>query len=185
MINLFKFPDIYDVDIYMDEVKNNDFMWELNNSRQKNNYEQQETNAIRLRQMKNKPGIRQRDNHETYEMPYFPTNFPNIKSFTENFIEKYGGKLEMVMIVSLPPEKTVYPHFDDGEYYKIRDRFHLVLQGIYQYNVGEETAIFSKGELWFFENQVEHDSKNIGSVDRISVIFDVLDSNWREICNVN
>jgi quercetin dioxygenase-like cupin family protein len=118
-------------------------------------------------------------------MPYFQTNFPNIKSFTENFIEKYGGKLEMVMIVSLPPEKTVYPHIDDGEYYKIRDRFHLVLQGMYQYNVGEETAIFSKGELWFFENQVKHDSKNIGSVDRISVIFDVLDSNWREICNVN
>ena len=64
-------------------------------------------------------------------------------------------------------------HVDDGEYYKSRDRYHLSLQGRYQYTVGEEVHIIEPGTFFWFHNKVPHSAVNVGEVDRITFVFDV------------
>jgi hypothetical protein len=78
--------------------------------------------------------------------------------------------------VRLNPNGKVYPHIDEGEYYKVRDRYHLVLSspGGSHMNSGGETVVFQDGELWWFDNQAVHDAFNPSPHGRIHVIFDVL-----------
>ncbi len=79
------------------------------------------------------------------------------------------------MIVSLPPGKQIYLHFDIGTYFFIRDRYHLVLQsqGSTMEVLGEQTT-FREGELWWFSNKVHHRAMNNTDDFRIHVIFDAL-----------
>ena len=71
-------------------------------------------------------------------------------------------------------------HIDDGTYYHSRDRYHLSLQGIYKYWVGDtpddpnaEMHIIEPGTFFWFNNKKYHKALNIGDVDRLTFVFDV------------
>tara|TARA_R100000995_G_C3454866_1_gene110010 strand:+ start:269 stop:847 length:579 start_codon:yes stop_codon:yes gene_type:complete len=121
---------------------------------------------------------------EVFEERLFKESKP-IREFFDWFYKRYGGKHYRSNISILPPGKSVDRHIDGGPYYIGKDRFHLVLQGKYEYVVGREIRKWQAGDLFWFDNKSEHQSTNIGNVDRISIIFDVGGSDWRNVCGIN
>ena len=106
--------------------------------------------------------------------------FPILTAWVESFAKELG-ELARLMIVSLQPEGKVYPHTDFGEYYKARDRYHLVLQsksGSEMFS-GDEKQTFKEGELWWINNKIKHEVSNPSKYPRIHIIFDVLPRNGR------
>lgn len=73
-------------------------------------------------------------------------------------------------------------HIDMGTYYHTRDRYHLSIQGRYEYTVGDEMIVVEPGTLFWFDNKKMHGTKNIGDVPRITFVFDVpmSESSWRK-----
>lgn len=70
---------------------------------------------------------------------------------------------------------------DAGAYYRVRDRFHLVLRspGSSPLTSGGETAVMRAGELWAFDNKTRHDARNPTDEPRVHLIFDVLPADGR------
>ena len=101
--------------------------------------------------------------------------FPFTTSWLETFAEE-TGELSRVMIVNLRAEGKVYPHRDNGAYYRIRDRYHLVLQSVDGSRMisGDEEQVFRTGELWWFNNKEIHEASNQSTSPRIHIIFDLL-----------
>jgi hypothetical protein len=75
--------------------------------------------------------------------------------------------------LSLPVGGEVGKHIDIGSYYQTRDRYHLAIQGTYEYSVGDETVRVEPGTLLWFNNKLEHGAKNVGDCVRITFVFDV------------
>lgn len=75
--------------------------------------------------------------------------------------------------LSLPIGGEVGKHIDIGSYYQTRDRYHLAIQGTYDYSVGDETVRVEPGTLLWFNNKLEHGTKNVGDCVRITFVFDV------------
>ena len=73
----------------------------------------------------------------------------------------------------LPPGGKVPIHMDIGQYYETKDRYHLVIQGEYEYYVGDEMIIAKPGMFFWFNNKKGHGTVNTGNVDRITLVFDV------------
>ena len=129
----------------------------------------------------------------------------------------YGGKYARVMYYRTPPDTNVGVHLDaqpdsfnvgvmnngvlsgkNGFYYK-KDRYHVVIDGSYEYTVDHEledklyelplnkkfqkwpgefmtlpvTKTFSKGEVWWFNNKRPHTSYNNGDIPKINLVFDI------------
>jgi len=112
--------------------------------------------------------------------------FINTKKFLKQFINDFDGKLASVVFYKLKGKSGVGKHIDSGEYYEDKDRFHLVIKGRYRYTVnevhpylGKESVIYNEGELWWFNNKKPHESWNFTREERIILVFDVSQSNWR------
>lgn len=180
--SIFRFPFKIDVAPMMLEVERNHKAWKNYLGRQ-TLYVQKNTESIALVHSRSRMGIKARDSEDHYETMLYPY-FPAVVSFVDFFLQEYGGTRGRIAIVKLPPAKRVLKHIDDGAYYRRRDRFHLVLGGMYEYIVGSERDIFSAGDLFWFDSQKEHEAKNIGTEDRIAVIFDIEGSRFREKFNV-
>jgi hypothetical protein len=108
-------------------------------------------------------------------------DYPKCLEFLDWFENKYGGMITQVAIVHLSPNGKVYPHIDREVWLQDKDRFHLVLSGYYNTVVSDKNEMFSAGDLWWFDNKQRHYVDNASPLPRISIIFDVKDSNWREI----
>ena len=75
--------------------------------------------------------------------------------------------------LSLPVDGYVGAHIDEGTYYHTRDRYHLSIQGEYQYFVGDETIIIDPGTLFWFNNKKPHGAVNLGDDVRVTFVFDM------------
>jgi hypothetical protein len=93
---------------------------------------------------------------------------------TVRFLKRNGFKNHSRCgFLSLPVGCVVGKHIDIGTYYHTRDRYHLSIQGVYKYSVGDESAIVNPGTLFKFDNSIEHGTENIGNDVRITFVFDV------------
>lgn len=86
-----------------------------------------------------------------------------------------GERLGPVMITRLAPGKRIYPH-DDGEahtsYYK---RYQIALHsepGVL-FRAGDETVTMKTGDIWWFDNSIEHEVYNGSPDDRLALIVDI------------
>ena len=86
---------------------------------------------------------------------------------------KYFKKLRRCGFLALPVGEIVGSHIDEGTYYLTKDRYHLSIQGKYEYTVGDETIIIEPGTLFWFNNKLPHKAVNIGNNIRITFVFDV------------
>ena len=119
-------------------------------------------------------GRQRRDVHES-RWTTGSQRFPLARAFLEETARTLGGELSRAKLVCLPPGNRVYPHVDRGEYYRARDRFHLVLRSSGSWmRAGDEEVRMRAGELWWFDNDQEHEACNDGDTDRIHLIFDLL-----------
>lgn len=161
---------------FLAEIAAIDGIWELNTGRQEKVKVQQEALAIALRGVKKSAiGLRdRRDVHET-RATTVSRHFPFTMAFLQNFALEQQGELGRAKIVSLPPGHRVYPHVDRGDYYTLRNRYHLALQtgpGCWL-KAGEEQVEMQLGELWQFDNKAVHEAYNGSRGDRIHFIFDL------------
>lgn len=100
---------------------------------------------------------------------------PAIKHHTEivKFLQRHFKKFSRCGFLSLPVGGGVGKHIDVGKYYLTRDRYHLAIQGTYDYTVGDETVRVEPGTLLWFDNKLPHGTVNVGDVVRITFVFDV------------
>lgn len=159
------------------ELAEHDTLWAAQAGRQLTAPAQRHTNAIPIRGLRRSRirGRRRRDVHES-RYTSMSASFPATVAFIEAFAEEQGGRLGRARYARLPPGKTVLPHMDRGEYYRRRDRHHLVIRSEKGslLRAGGETVRMQEGELWWFDNKAVHDACNDSDTDRIHLIFDVL-----------
>jgi hypothetical protein len=161
---------------FLDEIASVPAAWELNRGRQELIKVQEQARAIPIRGLR-KSAIQGRERWDVHESRYTTTSklFPYATAFLRSFSLEQGGELSRAKLVCLPAGHRVYPHIDRGEYYAVRDRFHLVLQsapGAWLKAGGEQVEL-ATGELWKFDNKQVHEAYNGSGADRIHFIFDL------------
>ena len=151
--------------------------WNANTKRQETTRVQRETMSIPLRvSVRPHPkGVKSIDVHP-HQFSELAEYFPRVVDFAQSFAREQNGVLGKLAIVQLNPHSKVYSHIDEGEYYLIRDRYHLVIQSPYGSEMfcGGEEVTFREGELWWFDNKAPHEAYNRFDVGRVHLIFDVL-----------
>jgi len=162
---------------FLDEIDAIEGLWQEQTGRQKSTKVQREALAIPLRGLrKSAQGNRaRRDVHET-RWTTGSKRFPFIRSYLEEITDRLDSLPSRAKVVCLPAGKRVYPHIDRGEYYRVRNRYHLVLKssaGSWLKTEDEEVRM-KEGELWWFDNDRMHEAFNDGDQDRIHMIFDLL-----------
>ena len=157
----------------LEEIALNNHRWTEDTSRQKINV-QRETQTIGLHIRIPEPGLSIHDMHGTAWGPQ-AVHFPRTREFLEAFAGKHHGELARAMLVRLKPGGKVYRHIDGGEYFKRRDRYHLVLDSATgsAFSCGDEIVRMRNGELWWFDNKKPHHAINDGISWRVHLIFDL------------
>jgi len=105
----------------------------------------------------------------------FSVETPAYHRHTEivGFLKRNFKKFDRCGFLSLPVGGMVGQHVDIGTYYQTRDRYHLAIQGTYDYTVGGETVRVEAGDLLWFNNKLSHGTQNVGDVIRVTFVFDV------------
>lgn len=160
------------------EIDANAHYWLRDTSRQDHVNVQRETNSIYLRSAVKPlpPGATNSNDVHESRCTAMAKHFPKILGWTENFAASIGGELGRVTVVRLAPYGRVYRHIDHGDYYRVRDRYHLVLRSEAGsvLGAGNEWVRMQEGELWWFNNKAPHEAYNESSDWRVHLIFDVL-----------
>ena len=102
--------------------------------------------------------------------------FPRTLALLRELAERERGTLGRATLVALSPRRRVFPHVDAGAYYRIRDRYHLVLQSPSgsPLTAAGETIVMRERQLWVFNNKVRHAAENPSDTARVHLIFDLL-----------
>jgi quercetin dioxygenase-like cupin family protein len=98
--------------------------------------------------------------------------YQNASSFLGWFKDTHSAQIARVKYVKIPSKSSIVKHIDGGPYYQKHNRFHLVLQGEYQYTVNGEMREYKEGELWWFNNKELHGTYVHGNEDRVVMLFD-------------
>ncbi len=172
-----------DVEPFRSELDAASDLWLADTSRQRKVRCQRDTLNIFLR-VARKPlpagATNANDVHESRNAR-FAGRFPHALKFCQKIASLREGELGRAALVALQPRGWVRPHVDAGAYYRIRDRFHLVLHspGGSPLTCGDETIVMRTGELWAFDNKTRHDARNPTDEPRVHLIFDVLPGDGR------
>ena len=162
---------------FLDEIAAIEGAWDGSTGRQEKIKVQREALSIPLRGLR-KSAIGERKRRDVHESRWTTMSklYPVARSFLRDFAKDQDSLLSRAKIVCLPAGRRVYPHIDRGDYYKLRNRFHLVLRSTAGswLKAGEEEIRMQEGELWWFDNKQVHEALNDGDQDRIHMIFDLL-----------
>tara|TARA_R100000008_G_C3561443_1_gene156450 strand:- start:540 stop:1070 length:531 start_codon:yes stop_codon:yes gene_type:complete len=115
-----------------------------------------------------KPGQQVGDTEICIKTPAYKNH-----SAVRKVVRKYFPEIRRCGFLALPVDEIVGAHIDEGTYYLNKDRYHLSIQGQYQYFVGKESVIVDPGTLLWFNNKIPHGTVNLGDVTRITFVFDV------------
>ena len=177
MANLIRIADGIDVSPFLAELEADPLAWYDNVNRQMYIGVQQHTQSIRLRTAKTDPSPSVASSQDILESQTLSQyqNFPEAWKFCTNYTASQNGMLGWVSYIKLFPRKQIYPHRDDGLYYALRDRYHLVVKSVKGsiLRVGSQTVTMYPGEFWVFNNKLEHEVFNPSDEDRIHLVFDM------------
>jgi hypothetical protein len=115
------------------------------------------------------------DDHESINYPAWFT-LPEAQNICLDLMRQVRGeRLGRVLITRLAPGKSIAPHVDGGDHAAYYERYHVVLQGLpgQLFRCGGETVQMRTGELWWFQNLIEHEVINNSADDRIVLIADI------------
>lgn len=162
---------------FLDEIAALDDAWGRATSRQEKIRVQRETQSIPLRGLRKSAllGRARRDVHES-RWTTGSALFPRFRALIEETAEALNCVPGRAKIVRLSPGRRVYPHIDRGDYYRLHQRHHMVLQSSLGswLRSGDEEVRMREGELWWFDNRQVHEAYNDGEQERIHLIFDLL-----------
>jgi len=114
------------------------------------------------------------DEHESIDYPAY-AKLPEARQIVMAvFAAVAGERLGRVLITRLPPGASIDPHADGGSHAAYYERHHVVLQSNPDciFRCGNEAVQMATGELWWFNNAIEHEVINRGNEDRIHLIID-------------
>ena len=159
----------------IDEVNQQELLWLHNTSRQDKIQAQRDTNTIFLRGAVKRPDIHINENQSSYSTEVSKL-FPLAMDLLNRFSVEQDASLSRATIVRLKPHAQVTTHVDSGSYYRIRDRYHFVVQSAAgsELTSGGETVIMHVGEMWWFDNKQFHAACNRSAEWRVHYIFDLL-----------
>lgn len=115
------------------------------------------------------------DQHENVDQPVFKT-LQEARPLVFNLMAAVQGeRLGRVMINKLVPGGVIYPHADTPVHAEYWDRFHICMTSApgSNFRCGDETVNMQAGEVWWFNNKLEHEVINNSSVERIHMIVDI------------
>ena len=109
-------------------------------------------------------------------IPYDPWyDLPEIRKIVFDTMRAFEGvQLGKVVVTNLPAGGKIRPHIDEGVANEVYTRLQLNLFGECEFTVGEETVTMKGGELWVFDNQLEHSVVNNTDKERVALIIDIL-----------
>lgn len=166
-----------DLEPIKSELTVNRGAWYSQTGRQDRVGVQAETNGIPLRGLRRSRimGRRRRDVHES-RYTSLAAEFPATIGLLERLAQSLDGELGRAKFARLPPGAVVKPHADRGRYYKVRDRYHCVIEsrGGSSLTAGSESVRMQPGEIWWFDNKAIHSARNDSDLPRTHLIFDVL-----------
>ena len=167
---------------FLNEISGVSDAWDAATGRQDKIAVQREALAIPLRGLRKSKlyGRKRRDVHES-RWTTASANYPLARAFITDIAAELDADLSRGKIVCLPAGRKVYPHIDQGEYYRFRGRYHFILKsakGSWM-KAGDEEVRMQEGELWWFDNDQMHEAQNDGDEDRIHIIFDLLPADMR------
>ena len=171
-----------DVAGLLEEVRSQEEAWLIDTGRQNKIRVQRDTNTIFLRTAVHRPDLPINENQES-RLTSVSKRFPKALVFMTEFAREMNCHLSRATVVRLKPHSRVFRHIDEGSYYFLRERFHLVLQsatGSVLMSGGEEVRM-QEGELWWFDNKQFHESRNDSDEWRIHYIFDLLPADYSDL----
>jgi hypothetical protein len=115
------------------------------------------------------------DQHENVDQPVFKS-LPEARPLVFNLMAAVQGeRLGRVMINKLNPGGVIYPHTDTPEHAEYWDRFHIVLQSSpgTNFRAGDEWVHMATGDIWWFNNRIEHEVINNSATERIHMVVDI------------
>lgn len=113
--------------------------------------------------------------HESIDYPTF-AKLTEARSIIFGLMAKVQGeRLGRVMINSVRPGGQIYPHADTEVHADYYSRFHVVLDTSpgANFRCGDETIHMRQGDVWWFNNALEHHIVNNGTCDRIHMVVDI------------
>lgn len=99
-----------------------------------------------------------------------------VRDIVLNLMRRVGGvQLGRVLITRLAPGKKIAPHADQGAPADFFQRYQIALQSLpgCTFRSGEEVIQFASGEVYWFDNTLEHEVINNSAADRIVMIVDL------------
>lgn len=115
------------------------------------------------------------DQHENIDYPPYK-KLIEARPLVMSLMSYVGGeRLGRVMINKLAPGGRIFPHADTPAHATYWDRFHIVLESYpgVDFRCGEEHVYMAQGDVWWFQNLVEHEVHNSSDGDRIHLIVDI------------
>jgi len=166
----------------LEEVDSHEQAWLIDTGRQDRIKVQRDTNTIFIRAAVHRPDLRINENQES-RLTSVSESFPRALAFMTEFAQEMNCELSRATIVRLRPGSQVFRHIDEGSYYFLRDRFHLVLRSSSGSVLmsGGETVRMQPGELWWFDNKQYHESRNESDEWRVHYIFDLLPADYSDL----
>jgi hypothetical protein len=115
------------------------------------------------------------DQHENIDYPAYKL-LPEARALIMPLMTRVGGeRLGRCMINKIQPGGRIFPHADTPEHADYYTRFHIVLQsspGVV-FRCGDEQVYMGTGEVWWFNNKLEHEVINNSATDRIHLVVDI------------
>lgn len=116
--------------------------------------------------------------HDLHECPWRTevNELPEARAHIMALLTSLGStRLGRCMINRIKPGGRVFPHADSPWHANYWDRYHLVLQSEpgNVFRCGDEQVWMRQGDVWWFQNAVEHEVTNNSADDRIHLIVDL------------
>lgn len=115
------------------------------------------------------------DQHENVDQPAYAI-LPDARPLVMNLMAYVQGeRLGRIFINRIAPGGNIFPHADTPVHANYWERFHLVLEatpGVI-FRCGDEKVFMAPGEIWWFQNAVEHEVINNSATDRTHLIIDI------------
>lgn len=122
--------------------------------------------------------------HESVDYPAF-AYLPEARRVVFGLMAQVEGeRLGRVMINKLKPGGRIYPHADTPVHAEYYSRHHIVLQSSpgCNFRCGDEIIqppFTEAGAVWWFNNKLEHEVMNNGTIDRIHMVVDIKTRSYR------
>lgn len=115
------------------------------------------------------------DQHENIDYPAYKL-LPEARALIMPLMTRVAGeRLGRCIINKIAPGGVIFPHADTPVHAEYYSRFHIVLQSApgVVFRCDDEQVYMGTGEVWWFNNKLEHEVINNSAVDRIHLVVDI------------